>query len=192
MNGKGMSEPIYFSSKAEWRQWLLENHQEPDSIWFLFYKQRTKKPTLTWEEAVEEALCFGWIDGRKKTLDDESYIQLFSRRKANSTWSRKNKDTIERLIHSGKMTAAGLTAVHRAKQNGSWIQLDEVDNLQIPAALESAFIKNKAANDFYHSLSNSNKKLILQWVILAKRDTTKATRIAKIIESCREGKLPFS
>ena len=184
-------ETKYFENRIHWREWLLENHEQSENLWVQFYKVSSPEPSMRWEEAVQEALCFGWIDGRKKTLDNKSYIQLFSKRKAKSTWSRINKVSVENLIASGQMTEAGLAVIERAKKNGSWTILDSVENLEVPKLLEVEFEKNSNAKDFYNNLSRSNKKILLSWIVLAKRDETKATRIKKIVEKASEGKLPF-
>lgn len=181
----------YFENRSQWRGWLVDNHNNLDSIWVKYYRVSAQEPSMTWEEAVQEALCFGWIDGRKKTLNNKSYIQLFSKRKAKSTWSRINKVSVENLIVSGQMTEAGLAVIERAKKNGSWTILDSVENLEVPRLLEVEFEKNSNAKDFYNNLSRSNKKILLSWIVLAKRDETKATRIKKIVEMASEGKLPF-
>src|SRR5690606_16126198 len=104
--------------RNEWRQWLEQNHEKLSEIYLVFYKLSTKKPTVTYEEAVEEALCFGWIDGIRKGIDDETYMNRFTPRKPKSMWSVVNKDRVEKLIAEGKMTDAGLKLVEIAKQNG--------------------------------------------------------------------------
>lgn len=114
------------------KMWLENNHVIEDSVWVIFYKQKVKKPTMTWSDSVDEALCFGWIDSTKMTLDKERFIQYFSKRKAKSTWSKVNKDKILVLRASGDMTPAGEVSIEVAKRNGSWEILDSVEALIIP------------------------------------------------------------
>ncbi len=137
-------------------------------------------PSLSWSEAVDEALCFGWIDSTKRTIDDESFMQFFSRRKPGSVWSKINKAKVEQLIEAGLMTQAGYESIEKAKQNGSWAILDEAETLVIPPDLEIGFNTNPGSMDFFLSLSKSAKKSILQWLLLAKRPETRQKRITEI------------
>lgn len=172
----------YPKDKKEWRHWLINNHLSLNSIWVVFYKKNSKSPSISWSEAVDEALCFGWIDSTKKTIDKESYIQYFCKRKPNSTWSKINKDKITQLIKNNKITKAGLDSIEIAKQNGSWQILDDVEKLIIPKDLNIEFENNPLAKEFYLKLSKSKKKEILAWIILAKRIDTRKKRIQKTIE----------
>lgn len=168
------------ASQQEWRQWLQENHDKKQSVWLIYYKMKTGMRTLSWSDAVDEALCFGWIDSRAKPVDEEKYIQFFSKRKANSTWSKVNKEKVRQLIDAGKMTRAGLESIELAKQNGSWTILDEVEALVIPDDLEKAFKTKRGSRDFFMSLSKSVRKSILQWIVLAKREETRQKRVSEI------------
>ena len=143
---------FYPTSLTAWRAWLEENHLSKQSVWLVFYKKKSGKKTITWSEAVDVALCFGWIDSKKITIDEETSHQFFSKRKDKSTWSKINKDKIERLIEQGLMTKAGFTSVETAKQNGSWTILDEVEELIIPADLEAEFADKPNSKDFFRSL----------------------------------------
>ncbi len=140
-------------------------------------------PSLSWSEAVDEALCFGWIDSTKKTIDEFSFMQLFSKRKPKSIWSKINKEKVRQLIESGRMTEAGYKSVETAKQNGSWIILDEVEELIIPKDLEAAFEKHKGSKEYFLGLTKSTRKIILSWIILAKRRETRQQRIDEVVES---------
>lgn len=184
MNSKRPA-PLHFypQNRQEWREWLMHNHRTAQSIWLVYYKKNTGKPSLVWSEAVDEALCFGWIDSTAKSIDDEQYIQLFSVRKPNSTWSKINKDKIKQLIAAGLMTEAGLASIERAKQNGSWSILDEVEELIIPQDLEKAFKAKRGSKAYFMGLSQSVRKAILQWLVLAKRAETRLSRINEIVES---------
>jgi uncharacterized protein YdeI (YjbR/CyaY-like superfamily) len=175
-------EIFYPASQTEWRQWLLENHLSKSSVWLVFYNKSSVNPSISWSEAVDEALCFGWIDSKKISIDKEKSHQFFSKRKAISTWSRINKEKVEKLIANGKMTAEGHKCIEIAKQNGSWTILDEVEELIIPNDLETEFNTKPGSKDFFLSLSKSVKKVILQWLVLAKRPETRQKRIAEIVE----------
>lgn len=179
---KKETEIFYPKSTKEWRKWLEKNHQTQSSVWVVFYNKSSKKKTISWSESVDEALCFGWIDSKKIKIDEESSHQFFSKRKAISTWSKINKEKIKRLIEEKKMTSAGHEIIEIAKKNGSWEMLDEVEELIIPSDLESAFELNPVAHEYFSSLSKSNRKMILQWIVLAKRLETKQNRIKEIIE----------
>lgn len=178
------SEPETFcpTSPQHWREWLQAHHADRPAVWLLFHKQKTGARALTWSQAVDEALCFGWIDSRARPVDDEKYLQFFSRRKPKSVWSRVNKTKIERLIAEGLMTAAGFASIETARQNGSWTILDEVEELLIPADLAQAFQARPLAASYFASLSRSDKRNILQWLVLAKRPETRQKRIAEIAE----------
>ncbi len=162
-------ETISPKNRHEWREWLQENHDKKQSVWLIYYKKKSNIPTVTYSEAVDEALCFGWIDSKAKPLDEEKFMQFFSRRKAKSVWSRINKEKIERLINEGLMTAAGYHIIEIAKQNGSWTILDEAETLTIPKDLDEAFQKRPNAKNYFSGLSRSDKRNILQWLVLAKK-----------------------
>lgn len=184
----------YFTpqSKEDWRNWLEENHNVEQSIWLVYYKAASKKKNLNWSEAVEEALCFGWIDSVKKKMDDERFIQFFSKRKPKSTWSKVNKEKIRSLLDQGRMREAGLECIKIAKMNGSWSLLDAVENLVIPVDLETELLKRAGAKDFFLGLSKSTRKSILQWITLAKREDTRRKRVEKVAEFSALGLVPQS
>lgn len=163
------------------RNWLENNHKIKPAVWLIFYKKSSKNHNLTWSEAVDEALCFGWIDSKKKTIDEESYMQYYCKRKPTSTWSKINKNKIEKLIDNGHMTDSGMEVISMAKENGSWIILDDVEALIVPKDLEQAFQENHGAKDFYLQQSDSMKKGFLAWIALAKRPVTRQKRIDKIV-----------
>ena len=181
---------FYPDSAGKWRAWLQKNHAKEQSVWLICYKQNAGKPTLSWSEAVDEALCFGWIDSTRKTIDEHSFMQFFSRRKANSTWSRINKDKVEVLIADGKMAQAGLDSIALAKKNGSWNLLDTVDTLEIPKDLGKEFQLRRGSKEYFLSLSKSIRKMMLQWIVLAKRPETRAKRILEIAEHAAKKQKP--
>lgn len=170
------------TSKKEWRQWLQDNNNTKKGVWLVQYKKKSGKPTISWSDSVDEALCFGWIDSIRKTIDEDSFIQFFGKRKPTSVWSKINKEKVKLLIENNLMTNAGIASIEIAKQNGSWTILDEVEELIIPSDLQKALQLHKGSNDYFLSLSNSVRKSILQWVVLAKRPETRQNRINEIAE----------
>ncbi len=177
-------------NQEEWRKWLEENHDKEEAIWLVYYKQHSPMYNLNWSQAVDQALCFGWIDSVANAIDEDQYKQYFSKRKAKSIWSKINKDKIDDLISKGLMTAAGLKAIEVGKANGTWNFLDQVDALIVPDDLEKAFAKNKGSKAFYESLSDSVKKQLLYWVISAKREETRTKRINEIVLNAKAGMKP--
>lgn len=170
------------TSRTAWRQWLKENHHLKQAVWLVYYKKKSNVTSLSWSEAVDEALCFGWIDSTKKTLDAHTFTQFFCKRKPTSTWSKINKGKVEQLIAQGLMMPAGYESIETAKQNGSWTLLDEAEELTIPDDLSTALQTHNGAEDFFLGLSRSAKKAILQWLVLAKQPATRQKRITEIAE----------
>jgi len=174
---------FYPESQTAWREWLEENHLSEQSAWIVFYKKQSGKKTISWSDAVDVALCYGWIDSKKIKIDHETSHQFFSKRKPKSTWSKINKDKIVQLTANGLMTEAGLRCIEIAKQNGSWTILDEVEQLIIPADLASELQKTANAMACFESLSKSAKKLMLSNLVFAKTPETRQKRITQIIAS---------
>jgi uncharacterized protein YdeI (YjbR/CyaY-like superfamily) len=179
------------ADRKAWRKWLEKNHATSVSLWVIFTK-KTKEGVrgLSWSDAVDEALCFGWIDSRARPLDEERYMQFFSRRKPKSVWSRINKDKIERLIADGLMAEAGFRSIEIAKANGSWSSLDHVEDMIIPKDLEKAFRKVKGSKAYFESMGKSIRKPILQWIAMAKLPETRQRRITEVVESAGKGERP--
>ena len=175
-------ETFYPTNKKEWRQWLQENHSVKQFIWVVMYKKDSGIPSITWSDAVDEAICFGWIDSTKRPVDHEKSIQYFSKRKPTSTWSKINKAKVERLTNDGLMTEAGLDSVEIAKQNGTWNILDDVEDLVIPTDLEKAFKIHKGLKEYYLGLSRSAKKMALHRLVMAKLPETRQKRITEMVE----------
>lgn len=170
------------ASKQEWRQWLQQHHDKKQSVWIIQYRKKSKVPSITWSEAVDEALCFGWIDSTARTIDDEKFMQFFTRRKPKSVWSKINKEKVDRLMEQNLIAPAGLAAIEIAKQNGSWTILDEVEEVIVPHDLTIEFNNHSGSSDYFLSLSRSVRKAILQWLVLAKRPETRQKRIREIAE----------
>src|SRR5690606_5744678 len=160
------------------------------AVWLVFHTKSSGKSSISWSEAVDVALCFGWIDSKKIKIDEESSHQFFSKRKPNSTWSKINKEKVRQLMEKGLMAQAGLDSVEIAKRNGSWTIIDEVEELIIHDDLKEAFKKHKGSEDYFLSLSKTTRKMMLKWVVLAKRPETRQKRIDEITKSAVEDKKP--
>ncbi|WP_241286162.1 YdeI/OmpD-associated family protein [Chryseobacterium arthrosphaerae] len=181
---------FHVSTKAEWRHWLEQNHHIEQSVWLICNTRKSNLPIVAWSELVDEALCFGWIDSTRKTVDEGSFMQLFSRRKPTSTWSKINKEKVQKLIDSNLMTKAGFETIRIAKENGSWNILDSVEELVIPEDLNEAFKMHDGSEAYFLSLSKSVKKMLLQWIVLAKRTETRKKRIDEIAILAAQNKKP--
>lgn len=178
------------TDRKAWRQWLIKHHHVKISVWVIFNKVKTGQRGLSWSEAVDEALCFGWIDSKAVTLDEHQYKQFFTRRKPKSVWSRINKEKIDRLIADDLMTEAGMRSIEIAKENGSWTSLDQFEDLIIPKDLEKAFKLHKGSKAFFTGLSKSIKKGMLYWIGSAKLPETRQRRINEVAELAGMGKKP--
>jgi uncharacterized protein YdeI (YjbR/CyaY-like superfamily) len=178
------------SNKHDWRKWLELNHKKKDAVWLIFYKKKSPNYNLSWSDSVDVALCFGWIDSVKKTIDAEKYKQYFSKRKVKSIWSKINKDKVKILIEQGLMKEEGYKSIEIAKKNDSWTILDEVEALIIPEDLKGEFEKYKGSTEYFDSLSKSVKKILLYWVISAKRKETREKRILEIAENASRNLKP--
>lgn len=170
----------YPTSLTAWKDWLAKNHDTSQAVWLVFYSKQSSKVSLTWSEAVDVALCYGWIDSKKVSKGNDEWHHFFSRRKEKSTWSKINKDKVAKLIDAGLMTTAGFRAIELAKQNGSWSLLDKVEELAMPKDLVKAFMLKPGSKAYFLSLSKSTRKAMLQWIVLAKRPETRQKRICEI------------
>jgi uncharacterized protein YdeI (YjbR/CyaY-like superfamily) len=192
MSKQPQQEPEVFYPKnvTEWRAWLAENHLSKQSVWVVFHAKSSATPSISWSEAVDVALCFGWIDSKKIKVGPTISHQYFTKRKPKSNWSRINKEKIEKLTASGEMTQAGLQAVEIAKQNGSWTLVDSVEDMIIPSDLEQALTQHHGAKDYFMNLSKTIKKMMLYWVISAKREATRQNRINEIAQAAAQQQKP--
>jgi uncharacterized protein YdeI (YjbR/CyaY-like superfamily) len=179
-------ELLYFRNAQEWREWLHNNHHSSTGVHLIFYKVSSNKESMRWEDAVQVAICYGWIDSTVKSLDNERRRQMFTPRKDKSVWSRLNKTYIEKLTANNLMHESGLKKIETAKKNGSWESLDAVESLEMPKDLEAAFSKNKIALDNYNGFSPSYRKSYLYWLNQAKREETRSTRVTEIIKLCEQ------
>jgi uncharacterized protein YdeI (YjbR/CyaY-like superfamily) len=183
----GTKNYLEFDHRVQWRRWLEGNHTTETEARLRIFKKKYRGEGLTLEEAVEEALCFGWIDGVLQPLDERQYALRFSPRTATSTWSMSNIRRVEKMVAEGKMTPAGSSRVDEAKANGEWdaaIQREQVE--VIPEALERALQQHAGALAAYQTLPDSKKKQYIYWVQRAKREETKQSRILKIVAEVLE------
>ena len=187
----GDYERVHLSDRRSWRRWLEKNHAIQRGIWLVFYKKATRKPSLEYEESVEEALCFGWVDSRTRRLDDERYMLMFTPRKPGSPWSRPNKERVERLVASGLMTPPGLAKIEEAQRNGAWTVYDAIEDLVIPDDLAAALAEGTSAQETFEGFSVSVRKNILWWIASARRPDTRARRIAKTAAAVAENRNPL-
>lgn len=185
-------ERVYASDRAEWRAWLAGHAATAKGVWLVYAKQGSGKPRVAYSDAVEEALCFGWIDSRPNALDADTYMQMFSPRKPRSPWSKLNKQRVERLIDEGRMAPAGLAVVEAAKRDGSWSAYDAIEELRIPPDLEQALAANETARVNFEAFGASSKKQILWWIESAKRPETRAKRIGQIVASAEHNVNPLA
>jgi uncharacterized protein YdeI (YjbR/CyaY-like superfamily) len=175
-------------SRAEWRRWLEENHATRDEVWVVYFKKHTGRRSIDYEASVEEALCFGWIDGILRRLDEERYARRFTPRRRGSDWSASNRARVERLIESGRMKEAGLKRVEAAKRDGSWQAPNRPDvGSEVPEELREALARNAKARKFFESLPPSERKRYVAWVAVAKRPETRARRVRKSVERLARG-----
>jgi uncharacterized protein YdeI (YjbR/CyaY-like superfamily) len=180
-------ESVQPASRAEWRDWLAAQHRTSAGVWLITWKRRTGKPTVQYEEAVEEALCFGWIDGVLNRVDDERSKQWFAPRKSRGTWARSNKERVVRLEAAGLMTDAGRAAIELARSNGSWESLDVIDALVMPDDLAAALAARPGARELFDASSESARRMTLAWVYQAKRPQTRATRVEQVASIAGRG-----
>lgn len=184
-------ERYYAKDRKEWRKWLEKNHNTSPGIWLIYYKKCANKTCVSYDDAVEEALSFGWIDSKVNKLDNERYMQVFTPRKPKSVWSRLNKQRVKKIIKKGLMTPAGLEKIETAKNDGSWDFLNDIDNLMVPKDLREALNANPSAKSNFKTFSDSIKKQILFWIKSAKRPETRMKRIEKVVILAAENKKPF-
>ncbi len=177
MQLKLLPDQFYAQSRAEWRAWLLEHQDQETGVRLVFDKKSSGSRPLSYNDQVEEALCFGWVDSKPGKFDLHHSMLYFSPRKARSGWSKPNKERIARLLEQGLMMSAGLTKIDAAKKDGSWEKLDGVEALEIPADLQKALAGFSSATANFAAFPKSIKSGILQWIVNAKKPETRAKRI---------------
>ena len=178
-DGRPMVGPF---DRAGWRDWLSANHATTKGVYLVSWRRASGRTSVSYEEAVEEALCVGWIDSSGRVLDDERSIQWFAPRRARSVWARSNKERVARLTAAGLMLPAGLAVIEEAKQSGMWALLDDVEKLIVPDDLSEALSASPPARTNWDAFPPSTRRMLLQWVVEARRPETRAKRIADITE----------
>lgn len=177
----------FFKTPKQFRQWLAANHTSATELWVGFYKIKSAKPSITWQESVDEALCFGWIDGLRKSLDDESYMIRFTPRKPQSVWSSINIARVKELTQQELMTPAGLAAFQARKENKSGIYSYEQRSAELPEPYANRLKSNRQAWDYFHSQSAWYRKSVNWWVMSARRVETQVKRLEILIEYSEKG-----
>lgn len=183
---------LFFETPGDFREWLEENHDKKDVQWIGYYKVATGKPSMKWEESVREALCFGWIDGLRKSIDNESYKIRFTPRRPNSHWSDKNIQMVEELIAERKMKEPGLKKFKNRTEKNSKRASYEQESVKLKEEYEKQIRQNKKAWTFFEELAPGYTKISVNWVMSAKREDTRQRRLKILIESCEKGeKIPL-
>ncbi len=175
--------PVFFKNTSEFRKWLRKNHAKQQELWVGFWKVHTGKPSITWSEAVDVALCFGWIDGIRKSVDADSYTNRFTPRRAGSNWSAINIAKVEALKKQGLMEAAGLAAYQQRKEEKSEVYSYEKEPDKLSMPLQKQFKANKPAWKFFAAQSASYQRTMIHWVMSAKKEETRSSRLEKLISS---------
>jgi len=171
------AERVHIEHRNEWRRWLEANHDRPVGVWLVRWKKNSGHPVLGYDDAVEEALCFGWVDSLPRKLDDDRTMLWFAPRKRGSAWSRPNKERVARLDAEGLLTPAGRRAVDTARADGSWSLLDDVEDLVVPSDLATAFEDHPGSREQWDAFPPSTRRGILEWIVQAKRAETRAKRV---------------
>ena len=177
---------VYAADRGAWRAWLVEHHEVERGAWLVLYRKAASTPSVTYDDAVLEAVAFGWIDSRVAKVDGERHIQLFSHRKPSSAWSASNRERVERLLADGLMTPAGMALVEEAKCTGRWEALVDVQAGVVPDDLARALERDPMASGFFDAFPPSSKQIILEWIASAKRPQTRAARIAETVRRARD------
>ena len=181
------AEQVLIESPRQWRDWLSENHATSSGIWLVTWRPASGKPQVTYEEAIEEALCFGWIDGQAQTLDADRTALWLTRRRTGSGWSVLSKQRVARVEADGRMTPVGRAVIDVAKADGSWSRFDDADNLVLPQDLLDAFEQRPGSREHWETFSEAVRRGILRWIVEAKRDVTRSARIEETADLAAEG-----
>ena len=179
---------FYAKDRSEWRNWLAKNHQTHKSVWLVIHKKGSNQTSVSYNEAVDEALCFGWIDSKPNKLDEYRFIQFFAKRNPNSNWSGVNKRKVAQLIKDGLMTDAGMAVINYAKKHGQWDALNDVDNMIPPDDLIKTLKKYPMAESNFMAFPNSVKRGILEWILNAKKAETRIKRIEETAKLASENR----
>ena len=184
-----MAEELYVPNRNDWRAWLSKNHASKKEVWLIYYKKHTGKPSIPYDDSVEEALCFGWIDGIMKRVDDEKCARKFMPRKSRSRWAESNKKRAEKMMREGKMTEAGMAKVEGAKKNGEWFKSHErPKELFVHPFIDKALRENRKAQENFEKLAESYRRLYIRWISSAKRKETRIRRLKEAIGLLEQNK----
>jgi len=180
---------LYITNREQWREWLSRHHATEAEVWLILYKKQTSRPTIAYEAAVKEAICFGWIDGIIKRIDAAKYARKFTPRKDKSKWSQLNKKRANKMIKQGRMTDAGLAKIQTAKKTGLWDQDPRPRiSFEVPPEFAKALARSKKARENFDKLAPSYRKYYIGWISVAKMPETKKRRIAESIALLEKGK----
>ena len=187
-----ITNPKHFRSRVEFRKWLEKNHAKQKELWILFYKVHTKKKSIRYAEAVEESLCFGWIDGIVKRIDDEKHAQRYTPRNPKSIWSKVNKERAEEMIEQGKMTESGLSKIKEAKKSGWWQKAYTTSrgDYAMSEEMKNVLMSDKAAWTNFQNFSKGSQNTYIFWVNYAKREETKQRRVQFVLERAKKNQPP--
>ncbi|MFC1799825.1 YdeI family protein [Candidatus Eisenbacteria bacterium] len=188
---------VYVTDRKQWRAWLKTHHASEREVWLIYYKKHTGKPRIPYDDAVEEALCYGWIDSTVRRLDDERYMQKFTPRNPRSVWSKLNKERALKMIEAKRMTRAGLERIEDARKSGAWDRAYETPRasgttspIEVPPELKKALAANKVAARNFENLAPSYRKQYIGWLLNAKREETRKKRTRVIVERAAQNKKP--
>jgi uncharacterized protein YdeI (YjbR/CyaY-like superfamily) len=177
---------VEVTSAQALREWLAQNHQQKESVWLVTYKKSVADKYISTAEVLDELLCFGWIDGIRRKLDDNRTMQLISPRRVEH-WAKSYKERAAKLIEQGKMAPAGFQSIEQAKQAGLWDFMEDVDKLMVPDDLLNALARFDGASEFFNAINDSSKRFVLRWIKLAKTEKTRGSRIRQIAELSAKG-----
>lgn len=178
-----MAQKLYVINRDDWRRWLEKNYEIEVEVWLIFLKKHVGKPSIPYDDAVEEALCFGWIDSIIKKIDEEKFVRKFTPRKDGSKWSELNKKRARKMIKAGKMTAAGMKRIRNAKESGEWLKTSPPrKRLEMPQFMKEALMVNMRAWNNFNNLADSYKRQYIGWIISAKKEETRRRRLAEAVE----------
>ncbi len=181
---------VQCETRDEWRAWLAGNHERDEGVWLVTFKKSSSRPSVGYDASVEEALCYGWVDSRRNSLDDERSMLWFAPRRKGSSWSKSNKDRVAKMKQAGLMMPAGITKVETAKIDGTWNALDAVENLEIPPDLHDEFSDHPGSAHNFEDFPRWVKRAILEWITTAKRPATRARRIEETARLAQKNERP--
>ncbi len=180
---------VCLTTRVEWREWLAQNHDQETEIWLVFYKKHTGRPTLDYDDMVEDALCFGWIDSLTKKIDDDSYARKLTPRRADSAWSDANKQRVNQLLRQKRIEKPGRAVIEKTKKSGRWSESARPPLAAgLPGELKTALARNKKAKTFFTGLAPGYQNHFIGWIASAKRPETRQRRFAEAIRLLEQGK----